>query len=63
MDLDLLGTTAEGIISSVIDPIKITMIINKLEDVDVSLAKNDMHMQMQSTCINLPMSDNVVPGI
>lgn len=62
MEFCLLDETVEGILCNVIEPTQVMLVITKIDGVDISKAKNDMHSIMLKTCCSLPMLDKIIPG-
>lgn len=62
MEFCLLNETVEGTMCSVIGPTKLTLMITKIDGVNITLAKDDMHNNMLIKCGGLPALKKIVPG-
>ncbi|CAI6344252.1 unnamed protein product [Macrosiphum euphorbiae] len=52
----------EGTMGRITGPTSLTLVINKIGGVDLSIAKNDMHKVIFNKCSTLPPPNHIVPG-
>jgi hypothetical protein len=52
----------EGKLSRVISPIRVTLTIERIDGIDITVSKHSMQTTMLDKCPKLPVLDNIAPG-